>query len=137
MKRVYKNLFLAKISVSIMAANMWKNILKNVESDNNKMFSKPYLIFLQRNGTYFLNKPRNNISGSRICEVEETLAPLVLTAENYIGFYQQILVERENFLPQNLHEKCSIKKERNCASIRFNYTSCGYLINHWKQSVKF
>ena len=42
-----------------MAANMWKNSLKNVESDNNKMLYETLLdFFLQRNGTYFLNKPR-------------------------------------------------------------------------------
>ena len=37
MKRVYKNLCPATVSASIMAANMWKNSLKNVESDNNKI----------------------------------------------------------------------------------------------------
>jgi len=37
MRRVYKNLCPATISASIMAANMWKNSLKNVESDNNKL----------------------------------------------------------------------------------------------------
>jgi len=37
MRRVYKNLCSAKISASIMAANMWKNSLKNVESDKNKI----------------------------------------------------------------------------------------------------
>jgi len=37
MRRVYKNLCPATISVSIMAANMWKNSLKNLESDNNKI----------------------------------------------------------------------------------------------------
>ena len=37
---------------------MWKNSLKNVESDNNKILYETLLIFLQRNGTYFLNKPR-------------------------------------------------------------------------------
>jgi len=36
MRRVYKNLCPVTISSSIMAANMWKNNLKNVESDNNK-----------------------------------------------------------------------------------------------------
>ena len=37
---------------------MWKNSLKNVESDNNKIFYETLLdLFLQRNGTYFLNKP--------------------------------------------------------------------------------
>ena len=42
-----------------MAANMWKNNLKNVESDNNNIFYETLLdFFLQRNGTYFLNKPR-------------------------------------------------------------------------------
>ena len=42
-----------------MAANMWKNSLKNVESDNNKILHKTLLFFiLERNGTYFLNKPR-------------------------------------------------------------------------------
>jgi len=60
MRRVYKNLCPAKISASIMAADMWKNILKNVESENNKILYETLLdfFFLQRNGTYFLNKPR-------------------------------------------------------------------------------
>jgi len=58
MRRVYKKLCPATISASIMAANMWKSSLKNVESDNNNILTKPYSIFLQRNGTYFMNKPR-------------------------------------------------------------------------------
>ena len=42
-----------------MVANMWKNSLKNVESDNNKILYETLLnFFLQRNGTCFLNKPR-------------------------------------------------------------------------------
>ena len=41
-----------------MAANVWKKSLKNVESDNNKILYENLLDFLQRNGTYFLNKPR-------------------------------------------------------------------------------
>jgi len=42
-----------------MAANMWKNSLKNVESDNNKILYETLLdIFLQRNGTYCLDKHR-------------------------------------------------------------------------------
>ena len=42
-----------------MAANMWKNCLKNVESDSNKILYENLLDFvLQRNGTYFLNKRR-------------------------------------------------------------------------------
>jgi len=59
MRRVYKNLCPATISASIMAANMWKNGLKNVESDNNKILYETLidLFFLQRNSTYFLNKP--------------------------------------------------------------------------------
>jgi len=58
-RRVHKNLRPAMISASIIAANMWKNSLKNVESDNNKVFIRNLIrLFLQRNGTYFLNKPR-------------------------------------------------------------------------------
>jgi len=57
MRRVYKNLCPAKISASIMAVNMWKNSLKNVESDNNTILYETLLnFFLQRNSTYFLNK---------------------------------------------------------------------------------
>jgi len=42
-----------------MAANMWINSLKNLESDSNKILYETLLdIFLQRNGTYFLNNPR-------------------------------------------------------------------------------
>ena len=64
MRRVYKNLHPAKISASIMAANMSKNSLTNVESDNNKILYEILLdIFLQRNDTYFLNKPRIKMFG--------------------------------------------------------------------------
>jgi len=56
MRRVYKNLCPAMISASIMAANMWENSLKNVESDNNKILYENLLdFFLQRNCTYCLN----------------------------------------------------------------------------------
>jgi len=41
-----------------MATNMWKYSLKNVESDENKILYETLLDFLQRNRTYFLNKPR-------------------------------------------------------------------------------
>jgi len=42
-----------------MAANKWKNSLKNVKSDNNKILYETLLdLFLQRNGAYFLNMPR-------------------------------------------------------------------------------
>jgi len=63
MRRVYKNLCPATISASIMPANVWKNSLKNVESDSNKILYETLLdfFFLQRNGTYFLNNPRNYI----------------------------------------------------------------------------
>jgi len=44
-RRVYKNLCPAKISASIMAANMCKNSLKNVESDNNKIVYETLLNF--------------------------------------------------------------------------------------------
>jgi len=33
------------ISASIMAANMWKNSLKNVESDNNKTVHETFIDF--------------------------------------------------------------------------------------------
>jgi len=59
MRRVHKKLCTATSSASIMAANMWKNSLKNVESDNNKiLYETLFDFFKQRNGTYFLNKPR-------------------------------------------------------------------------------
>ena len=58
MRRLYKNLCPCTIIASIMAANMWKNSLKNVESDNNKILYETLLDFLQRNSTYFLNRPR-------------------------------------------------------------------------------
>ena len=45
MRRVCKNLCPATISASIMAANMWKNSLKNAESDNNKILYKTLLDF--------------------------------------------------------------------------------------------
>ena len=45
MRRVYKILCPAKISASIMAANMWKNSSKNVESDSNKILYETLLDF--------------------------------------------------------------------------------------------
>ena len=45
MRRVHKNLCPATISASIMATNMWKNSLKNVESDNNKILYETLLDF--------------------------------------------------------------------------------------------
>jgi len=45
MRRVYKNLCLTTISASIMAVNMWKNGLKTVESDNNKILYETLLNF--------------------------------------------------------------------------------------------
>jgi len=61
MRTVYKNLCPTMITASIMAMNMWKNSLKNVESDNNKILYETLLnFFLQRNGTYFLNKPHTS-----------------------------------------------------------------------------
>jgi len=45
MRRVYKNLCPATISASIMAANMWKNSLKNAESGNNKILYEILLDF--------------------------------------------------------------------------------------------
>jgi len=57
MRSVYKNVCSATISTSVLAANMWKNSLKPVDSDNNKILYEILIDFLQRNGTYFLNKP--------------------------------------------------------------------------------
>ena len=45
MRRVYKNLCPDTASASIMAANMRKNSLKNVESDNNKILYETLLDF--------------------------------------------------------------------------------------------
>jgi len=45
MRRVYKNLCPATISASIMVANVRKNSLKNVESDNNKILYETLLNF--------------------------------------------------------------------------------------------
>jgi len=43
MRRVHKNLCPAMIIASIMGANMWGNSLKNVDSDNNKVFYETLL----------------------------------------------------------------------------------------------
>jgi len=45
MRRVHKNMCPATVIASIMAANMWKNSLKNVESDNNKILYETLLEF--------------------------------------------------------------------------------------------
>jgi len=48
LRRIYKDLCPPAIRVSIMAANMWKNSLKNVESDNNKILYETLLDFFYR-----------------------------------------------------------------------------------------
>jgi len=45
MKTVYKKLGPAAISGSIMGANMWKNSLRNVKSDNNKILYETLVNF--------------------------------------------------------------------------------------------
>ena len=45
MRKVYKNLCPTTISASKMAANMWINSLKYVESDNNKILYEILLDF--------------------------------------------------------------------------------------------
>ena len=42
---------------------MWKNSMKNIGSDDNKILYETLLDFLQRNGTYFLSKsPINELN---------------------------------------------------------------------------
>ena len=55
----------ATIGASIMATNIWKNSLKNVESEHNKILYETLLDFLKRNGTYFLNNPCNKVFVNR------------------------------------------------------------------------
>jgi len=55
MRRVYKNLCPATISASIMAANMWKNRLKNVESDTNEILYETLLDLFTSKG-YLLSE---------------------------------------------------------------------------------
>jgi len=57
MRRVYKNSCPAYRSISIMAANMWKNSFRTVESDINEIVNKKIIDFLQQNGNHILNKP--------------------------------------------------------------------------------
>jgi len=45
MRRAYKNLCPVKVSASIMAVIMWKNSMKNVESDNNKILYETLIDF--------------------------------------------------------------------------------------------
>jgi len=56
MRRVYKNLCPATISASIMAANMWKNSLNNVESDDNKSLYETLLDFFFTAKRYLLSE---------------------------------------------------------------------------------
>jgi len=56
MRRVYKILCPATVSASIMAANMWKNSLKNVKSDNNKILYETLLDLFFRAERYLLSE---------------------------------------------------------------------------------
>jgi len=78
MRRVHKNLCPATTSASIMRRICGKNSLKNVESDNNKMLYEALLDFvLQRNGSYFLNKPR---TADNIVHISASFFNVVLPA---------------------------------------------------------
>ena len=64
---------------------MWKNSLKNVECDNNKILYETLLdfFFLQRIGAYFLNKPRNSVayyseSSVNVLAIREIISPFTL-----------------------------------------------------------
>ena len=72
---------------------MWKNSLKNVESDKNKIFTKPYSIFfLQRNGIYCLNKPRMYKYGmvcftcNRVSSITVGILPTLIHVEHTIPY---------------------------------------------------
>jgi len=56
MRRVHKNSCPAKISASIIAANVWKNSLKNVESDHNKILYETLLDFFFTEKLYLLSE---------------------------------------------------------------------------------
>jgi len=58
MRRIYKILCPITISASIMAVNMWKNSLKNVESDNNKILYETLLDFFTAKQYLLSDKPR-------------------------------------------------------------------------------
>jgi hypothetical protein len=68
-----------------MAANMLKNSLKNVESDNNKILYETLLDYvLQQNGTYFLNTPRIYIAEHSTCNYKTSrTVTLSLTANPF------------------------------------------------------
>ena len=61
MRRVHKNLCPATISASIMAANMWKNSLKNVESDNNKILHETLFVYFFTAKRYLLSEQASYI----------------------------------------------------------------------------
>jgi len=52
---------------------MWENSLKKVESDNNNSLYEKLLDFLQRNPTYFLNKPRTYLAGNYSCLITKSV----------------------------------------------------------------
>ena len=56
MKRVYKNLYPATLSASIIATNMLKNSLKNAESDENKILYEILLDFFFTAKRYLLSE---------------------------------------------------------------------------------
>ena len=61
MRRVYKNVCPATIGASIMAANMWKNTLKNVESDNNKILYETLLDFFFTAKRYLVSEQASSM----------------------------------------------------------------------------
>ena len=80
---------------------MWKNSLKNVESDNNKILYETLLDFcLQLNGTYFLNKTRIYLLQKicTLCTKHTTNLPKYTLVHNEENVFQVMFVCIEAFL---------------------------------------
>jgi len=106
---------------------MWKNSLKNVESDNNKILYETLLdFFLQRNGTYFLNKPRTSQSCTQVRFWRKTLRPSSLRPDNGGRWHlRNVDISLSNY--KSSHHRRHSVWTRHCFRNKDDHQSCQFL----------
>jgi len=76
---------------------MWKNSLKTVECDNNKILYETLLDFLQRNGTYFLNKLRVCVCVCVCVCVPDSLTFVECKFGHYLHIMSRLIRKRNSY----------------------------------------
>jgi len=114
MRRVYINLCPALISASIMAANVWENSLKWVESDSNKILYENLFDFLYSDTvlTFWIslviratNRNRHYVGQIMF---RWTYQQIIMTMTAYEQLQDNIYIQYKNILNKRGRVKCKV-----------------------------